>query len=75
MTLWGNSTKKFLALISFLALLFSATSGSVWALDTDADESDDENKTELQKIYIRRYKYDNEFLNGGSEKITLYNNG
>lgn len=34
----------------------------------------DENKTELQKIYLRKDGYDAQFLNGGKEKITLYNN-
>lgn len=34
----------------------------------------DENKTELQKIYLRKDEYDSTDLNGGKEKITLYNN-
>jgi len=34
----------------------------------------DENKTELQKIYLRKDGYDSTSLNGGKEEITHYNN-
>ncbi|WP_010182844.1 hypothetical protein [Aquimarina agarilytica] len=33
----------------------------------------DENKTELQKIYLRKEGYNNVDLNDGKEEITLYN--
>jgi len=35
------------------------------------DKSED--KTELQKIYDRRDAYDSTFLNGGNEKVRIYN--
>ena len=45
----------------------------LFAFEPLFNENDDANETELQKIYIRKGEYDIEFINGGAEKITLYN--
>ena len=45
----------------------------LFAFESLSEENNNYNKTELQKIYIRKDEYDVDFLNSGTEKITHYN--
>ncbi len=45
----------------------------LFAFDSLLDENDDKNNSKLQKIYIRKDEYTIEFINGGKEKVMLYN--